>query len=142
MVQIENVFAPIPFRRKEMKTVSFETAKKLKAAGWNKRTFFEIGSNEQNYCRNEDTPKDVIVFDSPTLDEILEELPTCISISDKNYFVFMVKENNDPISSYDIGYMESRSKTMFTESHSHSPIPANGMARLWLWCVEKGYVKP
>jgi hypothetical protein len=58
-------------------TVSLETAKKLKEAGWEKETIFEYGVTGKLHYAFE---SDVIGFHAPTLQEILEELPNDIMI--------------------------------------------------------------
>lgn len=69
-----------------MITVSYETAKRLKEAGWKKEcefVYYGIGSLEVVYFGNSELHRKDMpfpIYEAPTLQEILEELPHRVNL--------------------------------------------------------------
>lgn len=123
--------------------VSLETAEKLKAAGWKKRTYFRWliknnGSLEPqivDFHTLECSEKHYTYFPCPTFEEVFRELPHGVSgfyaakQSSEKYLVTS-SEWDDGFGG-DIEPPSSENKSL-----------SEAAAQMWLWCVENGYIKP
>lgn len=124
-----------------MNTVSLEVAKKLKEAGWEKKSLFCSQKNKEHLfllktvqAHNDYFPvkrKDILV--RPQLHEILEELPDKITHGTANMFLKVEKFEDD----YIVGYYEF-SEYPWGEQKNENPHDAASL--LWIWCVENGYI--
>jgi hypothetical protein len=126
-------------------SVSLETAKKLKEAGWNKPTALVY----TNYYHGEPTEKMHLEFPvhttdpnklyAPTTDEILADLPKTINgyanSDNKNVsYIVAVFKGED---TYFAGYFFYGIELIVFKNKSL----VEALAELWLWAKEKGYIK-
>lgn len=124
-----------------MITVSIETAKKLKEAGWTKPTKLIY----TNYYHGE--PKDKMHLEfpahttdpnklsAPTTDEILADLPGDITPIKKQYELAIFKNTKF----YEAGYFIGED-VCYEISYNSSQL-CEALADLWLWAKENGYIK-
>lgn len=115
-------------------TVSLEMAKKLKEAGWDKRTvFFYVDRKLESDWVGKTFNEDMKILMAPTFQEIWVELPKNIGIGLNLY----QNNPNDPMSSMEnnhwIGYFG-----IYTVSVETSVVDA--AAKAWLWCKENKYI--
>lgn len=128
-----------------MKTlcVSLETAKKLKAAGWTKPTEFAWIHNprgENWSIGNAKTFNAAEILEwyyTPTAEEILRELP--IELTDDAETPLELVVVRDRTYWY-VGYAVSEEVTPFSEEY-HDKSLSEAAAQMWIWCVERGYIK-
>jgi len=132
----------------EKYVVSLDLAKKLKEAGWEKKTefiwargFVDLSAFKFKYEGEE-------VLPAPLAEEILEELPKKI-IDDKTYRLRIEKYDDHYAVGYCYDYLFSyqQGKNAIVESVlrwlkliTDSNI-SNALARLWLWLKENGYLE-
>lgn len=121
--------------------VSLETAEKLKAAGWVKKTQFCYGMHEENarliylyYCLNVHTDIQKL-YEAPTTDEIMADLPKSITLKSQKCELAMFKKNN----SYEIGYFMGEFY-QYAIAYEDKQL-CEALAELWLWAKSSGYIK-
>lgn len=119
-------------------TVSLETAKKLKEAGWTKPTKLVWADSEEWGIHVEwwdgHAPNSMIRY-APTADEMLADLP---EIVDKDCYdaVLEVSKIN---SKYRVGYY-SYGHHRYYNPYKDNESLAEAVAELWLWAKANGYI--
>ena len=111
--------------------VSREMGEKLKAAGWTKPTHYKWRTTDNMLCIACD---ECISCPAPTAEEILAELP------DKT-FPLKLYAGNIVMKCF---HTRGKWVVRFTaDGHEcRAKALSEAAAQMWLWCVEKGHIKP
>ena len=134
-----------------MKTIEFETAKKLKELGITpilkyQMTWYKIGETRvlsETFNQLNCNKGYILIGAALTLDEILDMLPVRIETNYAYYFVNLDKyPDKDKIISYCICYVRNNlldDKSVLKE-FTHANL-AEAAGQLLIWCIENGHVK-
>lgn len=139
-----------------IKTVSLETAKMLKEAGFTQDNigFYYLTSTSLKYILNQPIPnslhetsflashedhrrwtmkEDFYNYAAPTIDELLEELPFRLRMEDDDYW-FQIQKIKDR--TYDVRYTNHNHRdTICIEQHKYL---SEAVAKMYLWLKKEG----
>lgn len=123
-----------------IRTVSLETARALKEAGWEWPTQFHYDCNDENYLTDQGGEYySMDGFNAPTAEEILSELPCQLKFDNtvgkvgaetKRLVIYKM------LSGYTVGY----EGPMNFEMRKSDSLP-NALANLWIWLKKEGLIK-
>lgn len=136
----------------EKYTVSRELAQKLKDAGYPQKSFWSFGGDplvddklqildcgRVYHLKRDD--KSWVFYAAPLSDELLEQLPRSIpsKIYDGKKAELWLRKDDGK---YFVWYYVTGIEDVESDFGAHADMPANALAKLWLWAKENGHLKP